>query len=82
MLLMLLLLLLHSSSIIKVHSRLVLRNWRSWMIGTAVVICAKFGGLILASVGLKLTSHGRCIGFSTLLPPVVSISLLVLLSST
>ena len=82
MLLMLLLLLLRSSSIIKVHPRLVLRNWCGWMIGTAVVICAKFGGLILASVGLKLTCHGSCIGFSTLLPSIVSVALLVLLRST
>ena len=76
---MLLLLLLRSSTVIKVHTRLVLRNWRSRVVRPTVVICAKFGGLILARIRLKLAGHSRGIRFSTLLPAIVAVALLVLL---
>ena len=76
---MLLLLLLRSSTVIKVHTGLVLRNWRGRVVRPTVVVCAEFRGLVLAGVRLELAGHGRGIRFSTLLPDVVAVALLVLL---
>ena len=66
-----------TGGVIKVHARLGHRS--HWMVGTTLVIRAKFRRLVLAIVGFELTGHGCGIRVRALLPAVVTITLLVLL---